>query len=116
MFLSKTRIIATVLIMAAALALMFAAADRLGDSFRATAAIRCTEDMPCWSWSTMGNHRRGIVSKFGNRRVVAPCQFARLAREGMIDWKSSGRMRGDGWAMRHGCIKAHFDALERSGR
>lgn len=99
----------------AGLALMFGSASALGEQFAApaSAAIRCHEDQACWSWSTMGNHKRGVVTMAGNRRIVGPCQFERLVREHWIDLRGQ-RMKGDAWAIDHGCAKAHFDALERS--
>lgn len=43
----------------------------------ASAAQPCLEDQPCWSWSQMGNHKRGIVTVWGNPAVVGPCGFYR---------------------------------------
>lgn len=68
----------------------------------AMAADRCVEDMPCWTWSTMGNHKRGVVSDAGRRVVVGPCRFTRMARRGTLD-SSTPHLRGDRWALRHGC-------------
>lgn len=79
----------------------------------ASAAVTCQEDEPCWSWSTMGNHHRGIVTLHGNRRVVGPCAFQRLYRThhiaysvrvgGKVYRNMLERMRGDAWALAHGC-------------
>lgn len=83
--------------------------------------VRCMEDQPCWSWSTMGNHKRGIYlsnprairSLFERRRnravftadkhriVVGPCGYALLP--GYIR-QANPRLRGDWWALRHGCF------------
>lgn len=74
-------------------------------------AARCTEDSPCWTWSRMGNRRRGaVVTRGGNVRVVGPCAFAHLAADDAIDWSSTPRMKGDTWAQVHGCQEAHEQA------
>ena len=65
-------------------------------------ATVCTEDMPCFNWATMGNHKRGVQVWHGDivvTKVVGPCQFARLKR---ID-STSAKLRGDNWARRNGC-------------
>ena len=64
---------------------------------------KCTEDMSCWSWSTMGNRSRGIVTMHGTPMVVGPCRFKRLMNGGMIDYRTSDVMRGDRPAMRMRC-------------
>jgi hypothetical protein len=79
----------------------------------ANASVQCTEDMPCWTWSKMGNHKRGIVTLYGNERVVGPCEFRRLWETGHIRYvvhvdghRYGGmlqRMRGDWYAIEHGC-------------
>jgi hypothetical protein len=66
-------------------------------------APRCQEDAPCWHWPTMGNHKRGIVTMNGTPLVVGPCRFARMMRAGNIDYQPTDYLRGDRWAMRHGC-------------
>ena len=83
----------------------------------ATLSPTCAEDAPCWVWSRMGNHRRGIVTLSGNVRVVGPCAFQRLWRGGHIRYsvRVGGkvyrnmleRMRGDAWAIAHGCDPTH---------
>lgn len=69
-------------------------------------ALPCAEDAPCWHWSTMGNHRRGIVTVHARRVIVGPCRFARYWRTGRIDRTRTPTLRGDGWARRHGCDHA----------
>ena len=69
----------------------------------ASATSSCAEDDQCWTWPTMGNHRRGVVTMHGNLPVVGPCRFARMARRHAIDWSSTPRLRGDRWAIAHGC-------------
>lgn len=66
--------------------------------------VECFEDQPCWTWSTMGNRKRGIVLA-GSRRhkVVGVCAFKRLDRRGRIDWHRTDRIRGDMSARRHKC-------------
>ncbi|MEJ7786174.1 MAG: hypothetical protein WKF96_15315 [Solirubrobacteraceae bacterium] len=66
-----------------------------------TAAPRCQEDAPCWTWSTMANRHRGVVLSDGRRVVVGPCGFARAAAR--IDWQRTPHMRGDATARRGGC-------------
>lgn len=61
----------------------------------------------------MGNHKRGIVTLYGNPRVVGPCAFRRLWEAGHIRYTLRVgkvtyrdllvRMRGDQWALAHGC-------------
>jgi hypothetical protein len=67
------------------------------------AVTRCAEDDACWTWSRMGNRRRGIVTRWGTPLVVGPCRFARLRRAGRVDYPRFARMKGDAWAMQHGC-------------
>jgi hypothetical protein len=57
----------------------------------------------CWTWSRMGNRRRGIVTRWGTPLVVGPCRFAKLRRAGRVDYPRFARMKGDAWAMQHGC-------------
>ncbi len=65
---------------------------------------RCLEDQPCWSWSTMGNLSRGVfVHGRKSVRVVEPCRFAALDFHGKIDWTRTPRLKGDGFARKHGC-------------
>lgn len=66
-------------------------------------AAGCQEDMPCWNWSFMGDHRRGIVTRAGGRHVVSPCKFQRLMRAGRIDYAASGALLGDTLALRVRC-------------
>lgn len=66
----------------------------------------CHEDRPCWIWSRMGNRRRGVVTMRGTPIVVGPCTYARLWRAGSLDrTHRSQRMRGDWWALLHGCAR-----------
>lgn len=69
----------------------------------AHAAPTCMEDMPCWTWSTMGNHDRGVTLRNGTRVVVGPCAYARARHAHTIDMKRTPKLRGDAWAMAHGC-------------
>jgi hypothetical protein len=66
---------------------------------------RCIEDDPsgCWSWSKHGNQRRGITTTSGRHIVVGPCRFAKLDRRDRIDRTQTPKLKGDGWARRHGC-------------
>jgi hypothetical protein len=64
--------------------------------------VPCQEDEPCWSWPEMGTRSRGVVLRSGARAVVGPCRYRRLARGGLLDG-STPRLRGDRWALRHGC-------------
>jgi hypothetical protein len=81
---------------AMALALATAAPAHAG------APAKCQEDAPCFTWSTMGNHKRGIATVDGAwRRIVGPCEFARLYR--YIDWSRTPHLRGDATARRTGC-------------
>lgn len=69
----------------------------VGRAEAAPVRVACQEDAPCWVWSTMGNHRRGIDTVDGARGViVGPCRFARLYR--YIDWSRTDHLRGDATA------------------
>jgi hypothetical protein len=59
-------------------------------------AAVCHEDEPCWVWSKVGNHKRGVIVA-GKLRVVGPCQFAKLGHAKRID-SATPRLRGDVWA------------------
>lgn len=95
---------------AAALALLVSLVTAIAAN---AAAPTCTEDMSCWMWSTMGNHKRGVVTLYGNERVVGPCEFRRLWEAGHLRYTVTvdghrytgmlDRMRGDQWALKHGC-------------
>lgn len=50
----------------------------------ASVHVPCTEGDACWSWPTMGNHKRGVVTVHGTPLVVGPCRFARLYRAHVI--------------------------------
>lgn len=50
----------------------------------------CTEDMSCWRWPTMGNHKRGILVH-GKRSIVGPRAFCRLPAR----IRKSQHMKGD---------------------
>ena len=84
----------------AALLLMVASTAQLSDNL-ASAAVpvagkNCQEDEPCWTWSTMGNKRRGIVTMWGTPKVVTCGQYRHLYRTGNLDIGSRpGSMRGD---------------------
>lgn len=82
----------TIVILAAAIILALASAA-------VEASPRCYEDQPCWAWSKMGNHKRGIVLKNGRRAVVGVQRFKRLDSKRRIDWTATPRLRGD-WTAR----------------
>ena len=58
-------------------------------------AKTCTEDMPCWNWTTMGDHRRGVVTMWGTPKVVSCGDLRWLIRHGDLD-PHTPRLRGDG--------------------
>lgn len=95
------RYIGSILLLCAVLAL---AADAASGAPSAP-SVTCYEDQPCWHWPTMGNGMRGIVTLDGDPIVVGACRFARAmaghtrAQRRIMGWG----MRGDRWAMRHGC-------------
>lgn len=62
---------------------------------------RCAEDSPCWTWSRMGIRQRGVIVN-GAARVVSPCTYRKLRVAGLIDARTE-HLRGDAWAMKHGC-------------
>ena len=65
----------------------------------------CYEDQPCFVWSKIGNHKRGLnIWKRGIVvfRVVGPCTYAKLYYSHRID-SSNDKLRGDWWARHHGC-------------
>lgn len=74
-----------------------------GDAAASTpqSAIRCVEDAPCWTWSKMGNHKRGIVTAYGTPKIVGPSGYRRI----WFDTPRSMRhllgpkMKGDAWAI-----------------
>jgi hypothetical protein len=68
----------------------------------------CMEDDPCWVWPKMGNRKRGVYDLARKQyRVVTPCQFRMLWMNGDADLhKDSQRMRGDWYAIHHGCDNA----------
>ena len=96
----------------AVIAIALAASALAADLARADAGTpaACAEDAPCWNWARMGNHRRGIVTLYGNVRVVGPCQYARMRRAHRID-PHTPRLRGDVWAAMHGCAPSHSTAV-----
>lgn len=61
---------------------------------------RCVEDDPCFTWSTMGNHRRGVRTLDGRKLVVGVCRFKRLAAAGRLAYWP---MRGDIPAIQREC-------------
>lgn len=78
----------------------------------AHAATMCAEDAPCWTWSTMGNRKRGVVTMHGTPLTVGPCRFARLVRTHVVrfnvrvdghTYRVNDRMRGDALAMKAIC-------------
>jgi hypothetical protein len=68
---------------------------------------QCLEDEPCWDWANMGNRKRGVVTLWGNFKVVGPCQFNRLWAQGKIrhtitvdgkELSMMDRLKGDRYA------------------
>lgn len=60
------------------------------------ASAKCQEDQPCWTWSTMGNAKRGVYVVGSDRvRVVGVTTFARLWRADRINWDVTVPLRGD---------------------
>lgn len=105
---------------AAALALAFSghALDQaVGSPERAPQAAPvasvCAEDAPCWTWSRMGNRSRGVLVD-GARRVVGPCTFRRFVIAGLVD-RQAEPLRGDSWAIEHGCGDAPQLGIHASG-
>jgi hypothetical protein len=84
-------------------ALCFAASHALAAPATHHAHV-CAEDDACWTWPTMGNHKRGVVGFTGARRVVGPCQYSRLVRYGLLSPRTP-RLRGDYLAIRLGCTR-----------
>lgn len=56
----------------------------------------CTEGSSCWTWSTMGNHKRGIYVR-GRRSlvVVGPCAYQAIAELHSLDRARTAALRGD---------------------
>ena len=76
------------------------------------------EDEPCWSWSTRGNLARGVVVRAEaatprHHRIVDACAFATAVRAQTIDWTRTEHLRGDGYALRHGCDPALYAQAPR---
>ncbi len=70
----------------------------------ASAHPACVEDQACWTWSTMGNERRGVyVKNVRAIRTVSTCTFRKMERAARIDWTRTERLRGDHLARRWGC-------------
>lgn len=65
----------------------------------------CAEDNPCWNWTYMGDHRRGIQGL-----IVSPCRFQRLILSGKINYRRSDIMKGDDLAMRINCHRKIYNA------
>lgn len=55
----------------------------------------CQEDMSCWNWVTMGNHRRGVVLLDGRKRSVNRRQFCWYYKNARIDWSKTKHMKSD---------------------
>jgi hypothetical protein len=71
----------------------------------AAATPDCYEDQPCFVWSKIGNHKRGVNVWQGGivvTRVVGPCTYAKLYYAKRID-STTVKLRGDWWARHHGC-------------
>jgi hypothetical protein len=82
-----------------------------------TVHVACgAEDGATWTWSRCGNRRRGVRDlRTGRVVIVGPCAFRRLWMHGDagIDGKAGtvdGPMRGDWWAIVHGCAPSHSAA------
>jgi hypothetical protein len=55
--------------------------------------VRCTEDMRCWTWPTMGNSQRSVLTTHGPKTVT--CRGLRwLVRHGDLDPRTP-HLRGD---------------------
>lgn len=54
----------------------------------------CEEDMPCWSWPTMGDGMRGVVTMHGTPKVVSCAGMRSLIRHRNLD-PHSPRLKGD---------------------
>lgn len=79
---------------------------------------RCgvAEDAPGWSWSECGNGARGVILKGAPRHcsgrsyapgcttVVDAARYCRLRLRNRIDLKRTPHLKGDGYAMRYGCL------------
>jgi hypothetical protein len=77
------------------LAALFAAACSAAPAAPARAErVRCTEDMPCWNWATMGDRNRGVVTMWGTPKVVSCGGFRWLVRHGDLD-PHTPRLKGD---------------------
>lgn len=77
-----------------------------------SAASTCMEDAPCWTWSKMGDRRRGVTAYVRGgteRRVVGPCAFARLYWSGRLA-PHTASLRGDWWAIANGCTPSRSAA------
>jgi hypothetical protein len=87
-----------------ALAAMLPALAKPTDATSARHTIACQEGDPCWSWSQMGNRKRGVVDlRTGLRVVVGPCAFRRLWMNGDANLVPNARLKGDWYAIKHGC-------------
>lgn len=76
----------------------------------------CLEDEPCFRWSTMGNHQRGvtILQRNGGSHfaIVGSCRYRHLWQAGKVPYSVrvdgarvplNPRVPGDGWARQKGC-------------
>ena len=74
---------------------------------RAASPLACAEDMPCWNWATMGNHRRGIVTVWGTPKIVGPRAYCREYRHTPRRMRRyfirTNRLRGDFWVLHTVC-------------
>jgi hypothetical protein len=61
----------------------------------------CQEDLPCWNWASMGDHRRGARTIYGDTIVAGPCVYAKLRRAGYLT--AAWPMKGDALALRLDC-------------
>ncbi len=69
----------------------------------ASAPAACQEDRPCWTWSTMGNGKRGVYVRGRRSRVIVGAHgYAHLARTRELDTARTPRLRGD-----HTAISMH---------
>lgn len=70
------------------------------------------EDSPTWVWSKCGNRKRGVMVAYRTahgvaykRLIVGPCGYRRLSTRHLVS-RVTPRLRGDWWAIHHGCGRA----------
>ena len=55
---------------------------------------KITENDPEWNWRTMGNKKRGVILKNGQKKVVGPEEYDRLKAAGQLSDRTP-KLRGD---------------------